>query len=213
MILTSFETDKRLRENIPQAPHLNLSKWVCIFQYVCSAHSCWWGCLLTSHYLQQSLWSFKDMTNTWRIHKACQILFGRLKSVADLLFWSLSAWQCVSLTGLFQQGSLMCCVAEEKRDTGEWRSIGVEINGYHVRQMLAPLSRRVSTIGKDSWCLIIAKAIFIPWKKLFCTLMCVSLHVCVRVCFVRTASPYPCLCVLILLTKMMNRHHDTADRD
>lgn len=45
------------------------------------------------------------------------------------------------------------CV-EQKKDTGEWRS-GSKTNGYHVRQMLAPLTPRVS-IGKESCCLIIA---------------------------------------------------------
>lgn len=97
-----------------------------------------------------SLWSIKDVTNTWRIHKACQILFGCLNPVADLVFWSHSAWQCVSLTGLLQQGSLMWeCVAYEERDTGEWRSIGVEINGYHVRKVLALFTCWVRTSEKS----------------------------------------------------------------
>lgn len=100
-----------------------------------------------------------EVSRIWLIHEEFIKLaryifffFACLNPVADLLFWSLFAWQCVSLTGLFQQASLMweCRTRQRERDTGEWRSIGVEINDYHVRQMLAPLTSRVRTIGKDS---------------------------------------------------------------
>lgn len=49
----------------------------------------------------------------------------------------------------------------------------MEINGYCVRQMLAPLIHRVSTIGKDlafDYCL---GRFFYP-RKDHCALMCVS---------------------------------------
>ena len=37
------------------------------------------------------------MKNSWGLPDS----FGHLNPVADSLFWSFSAWQCVSLTGLF----------------------------------------------------------------------------------------------------------------
>lgn len=121
-----------------------------------------------------SLWSFRDMTNTWRIHKACQILFGCLNPVADLVFWSLSAWQCISLTGLLQQGSLMWewyCI----RRGGHWR---MEIywlgNQWLSCQADACSSHLLSQCyWKDLIVFDYYLGHFYPWKT-FCTVMCVS---------------------------------------
>lgn len=147
-----------------------------ILTYICSVHIVLLGKSINLPLSPQSLWSFKNMTNTWRI-QACQILFGCLNPVADLLFWSLSAWQCVSLTGLFQQGSLGWeSIAQDERDAGkmeiywrgnQWLSCQADACSSH-----SPSQNYRKGLIVFDYCL----GRFYHWKA-FCSLMCVSVHV------------------------------------
>ena len=120
----------------------------------------------------QSLWSFKNMTNTWRIHKACQILFGRLKPCcwfALLKSFCLAVCLIKRPVSTRLTGVGVYCIGRE----GHWR-IYWRGNQWLSCQADACSSHSPS---QDYWkglmvfdyCL----GHFYPWKA-SCTLMCVS---------------------------------------
>lgn len=125
-----------------------------------------------------SCWSFKDMTNTWRIHKACQTSFWTLKPCC---WFALLKSFCLAVclinravsTRLTDVG--VCCIGRE----GHWR---MEIY-WRGNQWLSCQADACSSQSPSQYywkglmvfdyCL----GRFYPWKAF--TFMCVPVHVCV----------------------------------
>lgn len=152
-----------------------------------------------------SLWSLTDMTNTWRIHKACQILSGRFKNpVADLLFWSLVCLAvCLINRGWFQQGSLMWeCIAEEETGT-------LENGDLLAGKSMVIMSGRCSLLSlAESGLLERTHGVWFLLRPVLSMKSSLHLDVCLM-CVLASPLSY---CVLIWLTKTGEIHSFLSTR-